>query len=42
MIFNFADMIKQRQAATETMSTLLAFTAAVSLIHPTPQAAGIS
>jgi putative ABC transport system permease protein len=32
MIFNFADMIKQRQAATETMSTLLAFTAAVSLI----------
>ncbi len=31
-IFNFADMIKQRQAATETMSTLLAFTAAVSLI----------
>src|SRR5690606_23375881 len=30
MIFNFADMIKQRQAATETMSTLLAFTAAVS------------
>jgi putative ABC transport system permease protein len=32
MIINFADMIKQRQAATETMSTLLAFTAAVSLI----------
>jgi putative ABC transport system permease protein len=31
-IFNFADMIKQRAAATETMSTLLAFTAAVSLI----------
>jgi len=31
-IFNFADMIKQRQAATETMSTLLAFTAAVSLV----------
>ncbi len=32
MIINFADMIKQRQAATETMGTLLAFTAAVSLI----------
>ncbi|HVY89927.1 MAG TPA: ABC transporter permease [Hyphomonadaceae bacterium] len=31
-IINFADMIKQRAAATETMSTLLAFTAAVSLI----------
>jgi putative ABC transport system permease protein len=31
-IFNFADMIKQRAAAIDTMSTLLAFTAAVSLI----------
>jgi putative ABC transport system permease protein len=31
-IFNFADMIKQRSAQTETMSMLLAFTAAVSLI----------
>jgi putative ABC transport system permease protein len=31
-IFNFADMIKQRTAAVDTMSTLLAFTAAVSLI----------
>jgi putative ABC transport system permease protein len=31
-IFNFADMIKQRTAAIDTMSTLLAFTAAVSLI----------
>jgi putative ABC transport system permease protein len=32
MVINFADMIKQRAAATETMSMLLAFTAAVSLI----------
>lgn len=32
MVVNFADMIKQRAAATETMSMLLAFTAAVSLI----------
>ena len=32
MIFNFADMIKQRAAAMGTMSMLLAFTAAVSLI----------
>ncbi len=32
MVVNFADMIKQRAAVTETMSTLLAFTAAVSLI----------
>jgi putative ABC transport system permease protein len=32
MIFNFADMIKQRTAAMGTMSMLLAFTAAVSLI----------
>jgi putative ABC transport system permease protein len=31
-VFNLADMIKQRAATTETMSTLLAFTAAVSLI----------
>lgn len=31
-IFNFADMIKQRSAAMSTMSMLLAFTAAVSLI----------
>ena len=31
-VVNFADMIKQRAAATETMSMLLAFTAAVSLI----------
>jgi putative ABC transport system permease protein len=31
-VINFADMIKQRAAATETMSVLLAFTAAVSLI----------
>ncbi|MEZ5938204.1 MAG: ABC transporter permease [Hyphomonadaceae bacterium] len=31
-IFNFADMIKQRSAQTQTMSMLLAFTAAVSLI----------
>lgn len=31
-IFNFADMIKQRTAAMGTMSMLLAFTAAVSLI----------
>ncbi|MDZ4760800.1 MAG: ABC transporter permease [Alphaproteobacteria bacterium] len=31
-IFNFADMIKQRGAAMDTMSMLLAFTAAVSLI----------
>jgi putative ABC transport system permease protein len=31
-VFNPADMIKQRGAAQETMSTLLAFTAAVSLI----------
>jgi putative ABC transport system permease protein len=31
-VMNFADMIKQRAAATEVMSTLLAFTAAVSLI----------
>jgi putative ABC transport system permease protein len=31
-IFNFADMIKQRGAAMNTMSMLLAFTAAVSLI----------
>jgi putative ABC transport system permease protein len=31
-IFNFADMIKQRTAAMGTMSLLLAFTAAVSLI----------
>ncbi len=32
MVVNFADMIKQRAAAAETMSMLLAFTAAVSLI----------
>ncbi len=32
MVINFADMIKQRAAVAETMSTLLAFTAAVSLI----------
>ena len=32
MVVNFADMIKQRAAVAETMSTLLAFTAAVSLI----------
>jgi putative ABC transport system permease protein len=32
MVINFADMIKQRAAAAETMSTLLAFTAAVSLL----------
>jgi putative ABC transport system permease protein len=31
-VVNFADMIKQRAAAAETMSMLLAFTAAVSLI----------
>ena len=31
-VVNFADMIKQRAATTETMSMLLAFTAAVSLI----------
>jgi putative ABC transport system permease protein len=31
-VFNLADMIKQRAATAETMSTLLAFTAAVSLI----------
>ncbi len=31
-IFNFADMIKQRGAAMDTMSMLLAFTAAVTLI----------
>jgi putative ABC transport system permease protein len=31
-IFNFADMIKQRGAAMNTMSMLLAFTAAVSLL----------
>jgi putative ABC transport system permease protein len=31
-VVNFADMIKQRAAATETMSMLLAFTAAVSMI----------
>jgi putative ABC transport system permease protein len=31
-VVNFADMIKQRAAAAETMSILLAFTAAVSLI----------
>jgi putative ABC transport system permease protein len=31
-IFNFADMIKQRGAAMDTMSMLLAFTAAVSLV----------
>ena len=31
-IFNLADMIKQRSAAMDTMSMLLAFTAAVSLI----------
>lgn len=31
-VMNFADMIKQRGAAMETMSLLLAFTAAVSLI----------
>jgi putative ABC transport system permease protein len=31
-IFNFADMIKQRGEAQQTMSLLLAFTAAVSLI----------
>jgi putative ABC transport system permease protein len=31
-VINFADMIKQRGAAMETMSVLLAFTAAVSLI----------
>jgi putative ABC transport system permease protein len=31
-VINFADMIKQRAAVAEQMSTLLAFTAAVSLI----------
>jgi putative ABC transport system permease protein len=31
-IFNFADMIKQRGAAANTMSMLLAFTAAVTLL----------